>query len=292
MTRESPGRTAEDLLFHKSGIAFPAAWVEAVCGIRRPRVEPLPLKLPVIKGREADFAVIVRRPGPVHVLHMEHWSGRVDLPRTALYHVLYYHHTGLPVRTIMVTTSERLRKAVPEEITFRVGNRPATRIPLDVVHLWDFDAEEVLDQRCVALYSFVPLMRHRAGARVLLARLLGRIMDDVQPRRVQDEVRVGALILALKRFSRRTVERVFGGIEDMARTDIGRELIEIGEKRGVAKGVAKSILAALDTRFGRVNADIRKRVTAVRDEDSLNALLRLAVTAKTLAAFQAALPRA
>ncbi len=129
----------------------------------------------------------------------------------------------------------------------------------------------------------------------MLARLLERIIEDVSPAKVQEWVRAGACILALKRFSRRTVKRVFGGIEDMARTDFGEELIQIGEKRGIAKGLAKglarglamSILAALDARFGRVSADVRGRVRAVRDEDRLNALLRLAVTAKSLAAFEA-----
>ena len=292
MTIESPGRTAEDLLFHMSGMAFPAAWVEALCGFDHPTIEALPLKLPVLKQRDADFAVIVRSPGPAHVVHIEYWSARASLPRTALYHMWYYEHTGLPVRTIIVTTSERLRHAVPSEISFRVGQHPATRVPLGVVHLWDLDAEEVLRRRRVSLYPFVPLMRRRCGARVLLARLLERIIEDVRPARVQENVRAGACILALKRFSRRTVKRVFGGIEDMARTDIGRELIGIGEKRGVAKGIAESILSALDARFGRVHADVRRRVRAIDDESTLRTLLRLAVTAKSVAAFEARIPQA
>ena len=78
MPTPSPGRTAEDIVFHRIGVAFPAAWVEAVCGVDRPDVELLPLRVPLVKGFDADFAVIVHRPGPAHVLHMEYWSDRVD----------------------------------------------------------------------------------------------------------------------------------------------------------------------------------------------------------------------
>lgn len=133
----------EDVIFSHVRTRYPELLATAIEGIVARRVKVLAVALPIVRKVEADFAVRVLRPGPPHVLHAEHWSSRGRLALTSLYHMWYHEATGLPVRTVIVTTTARLAHAVPGEYTFRPGRGRTTRVPLDVLHLWRVPARSV-----------------------------------------------------------------------------------------------------------------------------------------------------
>ncbi len=296
----------EDAIFTLLGERFPELLAYALSGIEPRKARILPLPLPTVRKVESDFALEILSPSPSHVLHAEHWSARGKLALTAFYHMWYHESTGLPVRTVVVTTSPRLAKAVPREYAFRVGGARPTRVPLEVFHLWRLSACMVLAKRQVVLYPFVPLMRDPRGGRALLADLRAHIMQDVDSERDRRDLRAAAYFIAAKRFDEGLLRAVLGGVEEMAKTDLGQKLIEqgvaIGVERGKAIGVEQgkaigveqgkaigeagakrqTLLRQLRAKFGALPEEAVLRIEDESDLALLDALLERILTAATI----------
>ena len=65
--------------------------------------------------------------------------------------------------------------------------------------------------------------------------------------------------------------------------------LTVWERKGIEKAQREAVLAALDERFGAVPAQIEQTVRSVSDPDILSQLLRQAIKAPTLEAFDAVL---
>lgn len=284
----------EDVIFSHLRTRYPELLATAIEGIEARRVRILPVALPTVRKLEADFAVRVLQPGPPHVLHAEHWSARGRLARTAFYHMWYHEATGLPVRTVIVTTTPRLSNAVPREYTFRAGRGRTTRVPLDVLHLWRVPARSVLDRGLVALYPFVPVMRDSRPARVLLTELRGRIIEDVSGEQDRGNLLAGAYLIATRRFGEDLLGSVFGGVGDMGKTDLGQKLIdqgkeigkEIGERRGRIAAKRETLLEMMRKKFGDVPASVELKILEIEDPARLDRLLLRILSARSLAGMR------
>ncbi len=288
----------EDVVFSHLRTRYPELLAAALVGIDARRARVLPVALPTVRKVESDFAVTIVRPKPSYVLHAEHWSARGSLALTALYHMWYHEATGLPVRTIIVTTTPRLARAVPREYSFRVTPRPATRIPLEALHLWRLSARRVLDDRQVVLYPFVPVMKDPRPGRLLLAELRERIIADSGAEKDGANLLAAAYFIATRRFGEGLLETVLGGVGEMAKTDLGQKLIEEGKAIGVEEGKAigveegkaigevrakrQTLLRLLRAKFGAVPEDAVRRVEALDDVAQLDALLDRILTAGSI----------
>lgn len=273
----------EDVIFSHLRTRYPELLATALGGIEPRRAKVEPVALPTVSKLESDFALRVLRPGPPRVLHIEHWSSRGDLALTAFYHMWYHEATRLPVRTIVVTTSQRLAQAVPSEYAFRVGSGRATRVPLEPFHLWRLRARTVMDRRQVVLYPFVPLMRDPRSGRALLEELRDRIMQDVETERDRADLKAAAYFIATKRFGEGLLDTVLGGVEVMAKTDLGQKLIEKGRMEEKAVSRRATLLRLLRAKFGAVPEDMAGRVEALEDVERLDALLERILTATSIA---------
>ncbi len=195
---------------------------------------------------------------------------------------------------MIVTTTPRLARAVPREYVFRVGRLLPTRVPLEAFHLWRLSARRVLARRQVVLYPFVPLMRDPRGGRGLLTDLGAHIMEDVDTEKERRDLRAAAYFIAAKRFDEGLLRAVLGGVEEMAKTDLGQKLIELGEARGEARGKAigeargeargkrQTLLRLLRAKFGAVPEEVARRVEAEADIARLDALLERILTAASI----------
>ncbi len=280
----------EDAIFTLLGERFPESLANALSGIELRQARILPIPLPTVRKVESDFALQVLSPSPSHVLHAEHWSARGKLALTAFYHMWYHEWTGLPVRTVIVTTSPRLAKAVPREYAFRVGSGRPTRVPLDVLHLWRLSARKVLAHRQVVLYPFVPLMRDTRGGRALLADLRAHIMQDVDIEKDRRNLRAAAYFIAARRFGEGLLRAVFGGVEEMAKTDLGQKLIDQGVAIGIEQGKAigearakrQTLSRLLRAKFGALPDGVARHIELEADGARLDALLERLLTAATI----------
>ncbi len=285
----------EDIVFTHLFTRYPDLLATAIEGIEARHVTVLPLPLPTVRKLESDFAVKVLRPGPRHVLHAEHWSVRGDLARTCFYHMWYHEAARLPVRTVIVTTSPRLARAVPREYAFRVAGGRPTRVPLDCLHLWRISARSVLDRGQVVLYPFVPLMRDARPGRVLMEELRARIIEQCGEERDRLSLLAAAYYIAARRFDEGMLGTVFGGLEEMAKTDLGQKLIEKGRQEGRQEGHQegrqegevvvrrRTLLRQMRQKFGTLPSEVETRVEKIDDVARLDELLSRILTAASIA---------
>lgn len=272
----------EDVIFSHLRTRYPELLATALGGMEPRRSKVLPIALPTVRKVESDFALQVLLPAPRHVLHIEHWSTRGSLALAAYYHMWYHEATGLPVRTLIVTTSPRLARAVPAEYTFRVGDRPATRVPLEAVHLWRISAAKILAERQVALYPFVPVMRSSGPAVDLLAHLRRRIIADAGTERDRGNILAASYFVAEKRFGETVVQAVLGGVREMAKTTLGQRLMDQGQAIGEARGRRESLLLQMREKFGPIPVSVVRRVEAIDNAARFDALFKRILTAKSI----------
>jgi len=102
--------------------------------------------------------------------------------------------------------------------------------------------------------------------------------------------------LLMQRFKKRNSQDIHAMIQDLPpveETCAGRELIDIGVKKGIEKGIEKgqrgAIHVVLEARFGTVPGDLSEELERASGADRLSSLQRTAALCATLDEFMAAL---
>jgi hypothetical protein len=79
----------------------------------------------------------------------------------------------------------------------------------------------------------------------------------------------------------------------MLDTPIGKEIMQIGVKKGIQKGIPQGaqhiLLRLIATRFGRVPDDIRRKIVAIKDTKELDRIAVALLTMRSLAELKKAL---
>jgi hypothetical protein len=157
-----------------------------------------------------------------------------------------------------------------------------------VIRLWELEADDVLAIGDVGLVPWVPLTRTTLTPDERMTRCHERLV------RVPDPIdRAGLMavtqILAGLAFPGRSFWSLFGGAEAMIESPVLDEVKEILLKRGRVAEAHELLISALETRFGRLPAELQTQLTGIADLDRLRSLMPVAVTCPNLAAFVAAL---
>ena len=139
-------------------------------------------------------------------------------------------------------------------------------------------AEERLD------LIFLPLMRHRRPRRAVVLETveLARRLPERQQRQT-----VAALIGLGHRFL--TTGELETLLEGLMITPIGQRLIERGIERGIEQARQQAVLDVLTERFGTLPPSLAAQLAGVGDVERLRALLKTAVTARSVEEFTRAL---
>lgn len=80
--------------------------------------------------------------------------------------------------------------------------------------------------------------------------------------------------------------RYVTSIERLAMQEGRQEGIQEGIQEGRQKGIREMLLEALEIRFGGVSDEIRFQLEQIEDSETLRMLLREALSAESLAAFE------
>jgi ribosomal protein S2 len=79
----------------------------------------------------------------------------------------------------------------------------------------------------------------------------------------------------------------------MLDTPIGKEIMQIGVKKGIKKGIPQGaqhiLLRMIATRFGKVPNDIRQKIVTIKDTEELDRIADALLTMRSLAELKKAL---
>jgi hypothetical protein len=83
------------------------------------------------------------------------------------------------------------------------------------------------------------------------------------------------------------VSKLLGGFT-MLDTPVGREIMQIGVKKGIPKGAQHILLRMIDSKFGRVPENIRRKIVAIKDTKELDRIAVELLTTRSLAELKKA----
>ena len=149
-----------------------------------------------------------------------------------------------------------------------------TRVDYRVINLWEVDVAIVFDRPLPPLLPFVPLLRG-GGDEAHVRRALRALRADE---------RLGELEPLLAFFASFVLET------DLVQRIMRWEMVVLTKspfyRQILADKGREDIVENLDAHFGRVPEDVAEKLKAISDLDRLRALLRLAVTAKSIEEFR------
>jgi len=157
-----------------------------------------------------------------------------------------------------------------------------------VIRLWEEDPRVLRRIRSPWIQPFVHLLRVRNIERAVVESR-DRIKRSRLGREDRQELQACLCAMAGIRIpDRDRVLALFRGI-DMSESVIVKHWFEQGEARGREEMAQLAVLESLRGRFGRVPADVARRVKSLRDHGRLLQLVRTAAEAETMREFRAAL---
>ncbi|MBN1419530.1 MAG: hypothetical protein JXP34_12195 [Planctomycetes bacterium] len=279
----------------------------------------------ILQTRIADKLILAEFPdGQRTLLHVEFQTagdpsmGRRMLAYAGLMAQLLgttaYRRCGF--RQVVVYIDPDRRRRDPGEFVLPGRNDCEAWVRYQVIRLWEVDPRVLRRLRSVWIDAFVHLSRVRNVEREVI-----RSRERIRTSRVPAEDRREALAClcataGLRIRDRERVLALFRGI-DMGESVIIKYWIEQGKAEGLARGKAEglargkaeglargeargeargreeaarlAVMESLRGRFGRVPADVAKRIKAIHDHKRLLHLVRAAAQADTIKEFRATL---
>jgi hypothetical protein len=146
-----------------------------------------------------------------------------------------------------------------------------------VVELWTLSAEELLAAGNVGVVPWVPLSKFDGPPEPLLERCRERIEQQAHPEDRANLLAV-AQVLAKLRFPQPELLNLLGGTKVMIESPLIKELL--AEEKQAAIG------RALTVRFGKVPAEVTRRLRSVVTEKKLRELFDYAIVCPDIASFR------
>lgn len=171
------------------------------------------------------------------------------------------------------------------ELKYHVdASRGKVEFTFEVVRLW----QELLERFLTGPVGALPLavLAHAPGAspRRFLPNVLHeieeRLSHQLPPPQIAD-LWAATFVLSGLRLPRHEAVGLFKGVLGMKESTTYQYIIEEGEKKGIVKGVHRTILALGEDKFGKPSAAVVKRLKAVDDLDHLERISKNVLHAKT-----------
>ena len=187
------------------------------------------------------------------------------------------------VVTLVLMPRGQQRVAGREEVVSRRG-WSRLNFTWRIVELWTLSAEALLAANEIGLIPWVPLAQSDQPAEKILRECRERI-DRLVPPSQQGNFLAVTQMLARLRYTRETLEAIFGGGRAMIESPWLKEIVE----EATAEKQRQAVEAVLSERFGTVPVEVRTGLQAVTDADRLMELIRWAARCADLDAFRARL---
>jgi len=219
------------------------------------------------------------------IVHIDLESGPDDslARRMLLYNVLAHHHTGLPVRSIVVLLRAKAVGSGPLDVVeyAPVPGTSELRFRFETVKAWELPAEEMLKAGIgflpLAVLGKPPTGQTREQALEGIAR---RIAERVN-REAQDEAGViftSSYILATMHVDAKFARNIFNKVTAMLSTLPGYQLIL---DEGAVKYAREMILKMGEEHLGQPTDKQKNRLNAIEDLDRLKRMTLKAHSAKS-----------
>ncbi len=98
----------------------------------------------------------------------------------------------------------------------------------------------------------------------------------------------GAISHRIRKLKLNAVSRLIGGFT-MLDTPIGKEIMQIGVKKGIPQGAQHILLKQIATRFGKVPNDIRQKIVSIKDTKELDRIAVALLTSRNIVELKKAL---
>lgn len=91
----------------------------------------------------------------------------------------------------------------------------------------------------------------------------------------------GAISHRIRKLKFNAVNKLIGGFT-MLDTPIGQEILQMGVKKGIPKGAQHILLRLIDTRFGKVPDDLRRKIVSIKETKELDRIAVALMTTRNL----------
>ena len=262
--------------------------------------------------RRADMVSRIRTRRGVLFLAVSEFQTEYTLEKVmdmVIYGAVRSKWERLPVCLIMILLKPPAQKIEDEFYCFY---RQAP-IKVKIVRMWELDGYEVLKQKKLGLISFAALMKHQeASAYAWIRKVLLEVLDfDLS---LEEKQRLISSILTYvpARYSKAELEEMLEklrkeetmlekiieespfvqlmmerGMEKGMEKGMERGM-ERGMEQGLQQGIQRGILSVLSLKNGGIPSWMEEKIRSIRDRDTLDGLLKMAVTAsdrKTVEAY-------
>ncbi len=159
-----------------------------------------------------------------------------------------------------------------------------------VVELWTIPAEQLLQTGDVGLIPWIPLSDYTDPPETIIRKCREEIDERAPPEEKANFLAVTQVLTAL-RYKKdplfRILLRILGGKQVMIESPLIQEIVA----ENTVATVQQDVLEVLESRFGKVPADLAEQTRSLADERHLRALIRNAVSTPTLETFRKELER-
>ncbi|MBN1418076.1 MAG: hypothetical protein JXP34_04830 [Planctomycetes bacterium] len=289
----------------------PRPLAEWIFGRRAKRVRAIDPVFSTTHSRLADKLILAEFPdGRRTLLHVEfQLAGDSSMGRRMMAYVgliaqlldsTAYRRCGF--RQVVIFVDRDRYRRDPGEFLLPGEDDCQAFVRYQVIRLWQVHPKVLREIRSQWLEPFVPLSRVGNVERAVVESRDRIRKSRLRPADRQELLACLCGVAGIRIRQRERLLALFRGI-DMGESVIFKYWMEQGEARGEARGRARgeshgrarsceeaaaAVLETLRSRFGRVPADMAKRIRALRDHRRLLRLIRAAAEADTIKAFRAA----
>jgi hypothetical protein len=236
---------------------------------------------------KADLVYNVIKSGIPHILNMELQTSAesaMDI-RVLQYHVGLFAKHQKPVITVIMYPFETTVPKPPFEE--KSGDEVLLSLHYHVLALWEMEAQQIVDEGSVCLYTLLPAMQ---GANApLLIRALGAMKEHYTRQQFGHHlIRFRRIMQRSKAMTEQDKKRIEEELhmhmaydwflddnpDVQERVEKGEVRGEVrGELRGQLQGLQRSILKIIKKRFPSLVDLAQQRIVAITDQDELDQLI-------------------
>jgi len=201
-----------------------------------------------------------------------------------------YLREKLPVYSMAIFLKKR-QKPIPEEIRIEIFGEEFLKFRYKIIKLWEIDGNEILDNKEIELYPFIPLMKLKEPESAIK-----KASNILIENKKEDYFAILSVLTGLyyPELAKKLLKRRDLMLKSIVYDIIKKEGIEEGIEKGIEKGRREGtenakiddVLSVLETRFGIVPTKVEEGVKKIKGTKKLDYILKNAVLVKDLEDFQ------
>lgn len=231
----------------------------------------------------ADLVYNVLYEGEPHILSLELQTGAdKDMPtRMLTYHVGLLVKHGLPIISVILYPFETTLPESP--FMEKSGTKELLRFHYRVLAIWEQDAQQIVQESIIQMYTFLPAMKN-ANVQLLLQAIREMEQYYTRDRFINHLSRFRVILNRSTSLSEKEKQMVNDTIYEYDSLldndpDIQKKVAE-GETRGETRGAQKIVTTLVEVRFPTLVEVAQERIVSIQNVDMLNQLAKQIFTAQ------------